>query len=146
MAKLMPTQWRTTAPIVGQTPHNVWNATRNFSMKPKPRRTRNLDLLVPGMKRGPVQTTLGNFDLEKSTLTQKQSLRGLIQLTWTRMVSFIDPFVGEILDAPVTQSRNVIRSSCSPCQYSGQEGKTKDQGASAGGSTTISGLAEEART
>ena len=64
-----------------------------------------LGLVDPGMKRGPVQTTLGNFDLEKSTLTRKQSLRGLIQLTWTRMVGFIVPFVGEILNVPVTQRR-----------------------------------------
>ena len=64
-----------------------------------------LGLVGPRMKRGPVQTTLGNFDLEKSTLTRKQSLRGLIQLTWTRMVGFIVPFVGEILNVPVTQRR-----------------------------------------
>ena len=27
MAKLMPTQWRTIAPIVGRRPHSAWNAT-----------------------------------------------------------------------------------------------------------------------
>ena len=92
-------------------------------MKLKPRRAGNLDLLVPGMKRGPVQTTLGNFDLEKSTLTQKKSLGSLVQLTWTRMVGFIVLLLGRFSIFPSLREGNVIRSSCSPCQYSGQEGK-----------------------
>ena len=53
-----------------------------------------MGLLVPGMRLDPVQMTLGSFDLGKSTRTRKQNLRGLTQLTWTRMVGLAGLFVG----------------------------------------------------
>ena len=108
-------------------PHNVWSATRNFSMKPKPRKTRNLDLLVLEAKLVRVQRKSRSFGLEKSTQTRKRNPHDPTQLTWMRTVClFVFSFVGTgpLLSLSLREG-DVIRSSRPSRQHSGQKGKTE---------------------
>jgi len=126
LAKLMPTQWRTIAPIVGRTATQCLERYQKLLDEAESKENEELGLAGPGDEAGPSSDDIrklrpGEIDPDPETKPARpdpidMDEDGGFGLPVVRAKSslFLLPREGD-----------VIRSSCPPCKHSGQEGETE---------------------
>ena len=125
LAKLMPTQWRTIAPIVGRTATQCLERYQKLLDEAEAKENEELGLAGPGDEAGPSSDEIrklrpGEIDPDPETKPARPD-----PIDMDEDGGFFVLFVGQIFSFFSLRERNVIRSSCPPCQHSRKEGKAE---------------------
>ena len=122
----MPTQWRTIAPIVGRTATQCLERYQKLLDEAESKENEELGLAGPGDEAGPSSDDIrklrpGEIDPDPETKPARPDPIDMdedgefgLPVVRAKPSLFLLPREGD-----------VIRSSCSPCQHSGQEGETE---------------------
>ena len=126
LAKLMPTQWRTIAPIVGRTATQCLERYQKLLDEAESKENEELGLAGPGDEAGPSSDDIrklrpGEIDPDPETKPARPD-----PIDMDEDGEFGVPVVGAkpLLFLSLREG-DVIRSSCPSCQHSGQEGETE---------------------
>jgi len=143
LAKLMPTQWRTIAPLVGRTATQCLERYQKLLDEAEAKENEELGLSGPSDV-GPGADDVrklrpGEIDPDPETKPARPDPIDMDEdgVQYVALSSFLFLTISN-------RKGNAFRSSCSSCQYPGQKGKTQGKRASAGGGPSPRCLAEEA--
>lgn len=127
LAKLMPTQWRTIAPIVGRTATQCLERYQKLLDEAEAKENEELGLTGPGGETGPSSEDIkklrpGEIDPDPETKPARPDPIDMDEDGMFVCFSFVG--TGPLLSLSLREG-DVIRSSRSPCQHSRQKGKAE---------------------
>ena len=120
LAKLMPTQWRTIAPIVGRTATQCLERYQKLLDEAESKENEELGLAGPGDEAGPTSDEIrklrpGEIDPDPETKPARPD-----PIDMDEDGEFGSVFCSrETLIVSAPREGDVVRSSCPPCQHSG---------------------------
>ena len=144
LAKLMPTQWRTIAPIVGRTATQCLERYQKLLDEAEAKENEELGLAGPGDAGAGVDDVRrlrpGEIDPDPETKPARPDPIDMDE-DGTPYPYFAD----SVTDVSVSREGDAFRSASSTCKYAREEGKAESSRASIGGGATARCFTEETR-
>jgi hypothetical protein len=144
LAKLMPTQWRTIAPIVGRTATQCLERYQKLLDEAEAKENEELGLAGPGDAGAGVDDVRrlrpGEIDPDPETKPARPDPIDMDE-DGTPYPYFAD----SVADVSVSREGDAFRSTSSTCKYARKEGKAESSRATIGGGATARGFTKETR-